>query len=61
VVHLGGAPGGRPALTTGTAPVTASLTASKCLISAHQRRAIALGRHGQGMIEHESAGMLSAT
>ena len=54
VVHLGGAPGSRPALTT-------SLTASKCLISVQQRRPIALGHHGQGMIEHESAGMLSAT
>jgi hypothetical protein len=38
-----------------------NLRASKCPTNAHHPRAIALGRHGQGMIVHESAGMLSAT
>ena len=29
--------------------------------NAHRRRPIALGSYGDGMIVHESAGMLSAT
>jgi hypothetical protein len=34
VDYLGGAPGGHPALTTGTAGATANLRASKCATSA---------------------------
>jgi hypothetical protein len=64
VVYLGGAAGGRPALTTGTtgtSGATANHRANKCPTTVHQRRAVAFGRHGQGMIVHKSAGMLSAT
>ena len=61
MVHLGGAPGGHPALTTGTAGATTNLRASKRPTNAHRRRHIALGPYGQGMIGHESAGMLSGT